>query len=92
MEVETENYEIAAKGFENTDFVVCILVVQLSREILPVGYLKGWYGDLYSNPGPATETSARRPLLEAAEGAVQALVKKKLCSNYVTRTHTHTRL
>ena len=23
MGVETENYEIAAKGFENTDFVVC---------------------------------------------------------------------
>ena len=25
MGVETENNEIAAKGFENTDFVVCIL-------------------------------------------------------------------
>ena len=24
MGVKTENYEIAAKGFENTDFVVCI--------------------------------------------------------------------
>ena len=43
MGVETENYEIAAKGFENTDFVVCILVVPVSREILPVGYLKGRY-------------------------------------------------
>ena len=43
MGVETENYEIAAKGFENTDFVVCILVVRVSREILPVGYLKGRY-------------------------------------------------
>ena len=43
MGVETENYEIAAKGFENTDFVVCILVVRVSREILPVCYLKGWY-------------------------------------------------
>ena len=41
--VETENNEIAAKGFENTDFVVCILVVRVSREILPVGYLKGLY-------------------------------------------------
>ena len=40
---ETENYEIAAKGFENTDFVVCILVVQLSSEILPMGYLKCRY-------------------------------------------------
>ena len=43
MGVETENYEIAAKGFENTDFVVCILAVRVSREILPVGYLKGRY-------------------------------------------------
>ena len=43
MGVETENYEIAAKGFENTDFEVCILVVRVSREILPVGYLKGRY-------------------------------------------------
>ena len=43
MGVETENYEIAAKGFENTDFVVCILVVRMSSEILPVGYLKGQY-------------------------------------------------
>ena len=43
MGVETENYEIAAKGFENIDFVVCILVVRVSREILPVGYLKGRY-------------------------------------------------
>ena len=43
MGVETENNEIAAKGFENTDFVVCILVVRVSREILPVGYLKGRY-------------------------------------------------
>ena len=43
MGVETENYEITAKGFENTDFVVCILVVRVSREILPVGYLKGRY-------------------------------------------------
>ena len=41
--VETENNEIAAKGFENTDFVVCILVLRVSREILPVGYLKGRY-------------------------------------------------
>ena len=24
MGVETENYEITTKGFENTDFVVCI--------------------------------------------------------------------
>ena len=43
MGLETENYEIAAKRFENTDFVVCILVVRVSREILPVGYLKGRY-------------------------------------------------
>ena len=43
MEVETENYEIAAKGFENTDFGVCIRVVRVSCEILPVGYLKGRY-------------------------------------------------
>ena len=43
MGVETENNEIAAKGFENTDFVVCILVVRVSSEILPVGYLKGQY-------------------------------------------------
>ena len=43
MGVETENYEIPAKGFENTDFVVCILVVRVSSEILPVGYLKGRY-------------------------------------------------
>ena len=43
MGVETENYEIAAKRFENTDFVVCILVVRVSSEILPVGYLKGRY-------------------------------------------------
>ena len=27
MGVETENYEIAAKGFENTDFVVCISTI-----------------------------------------------------------------
>ena len=43
MGVEIENNEIAAKGFENTDFVVCILVVRVSRKILPVGYLKGRY-------------------------------------------------
>ena len=43
MGVETENNEIAAKGFENTDFVDCISVVRVSREILPVGYLKGRY-------------------------------------------------
>ena len=43
MGVETENYEIAAKGLENTDFVVCILVLRVSREILPVSYLKGLY-------------------------------------------------
>ena len=43
MGVETENNEIAAKGFENTDFVVCILVVRVSSEILPVGYLRGRY-------------------------------------------------
>ena len=43
MGVETENYEIAAKRFENTDFVVCTLVVRVSREILPVDYLKGRY-------------------------------------------------
>ena len=47
MGIETENYEIAAiwpaKGFENTDFVVCILVVRVSSEILPVGYLKCLY-------------------------------------------------
>ena len=43
MGVETENNEIAAKGFENTDFVVCILVVWVSSVILPVGYLKGRY-------------------------------------------------
>ena len=36
MGVETENNEIAAKGFENTDFVVCILVVRVSREILAI--------------------------------------------------------
>ena len=35
MGVETENYEIAAKGFENTDFVVCISSPTVSREILP---------------------------------------------------------
>ena len=43
MGVATENYEIAAKGFENTDFVVCISSLTASREILPVGYLKGRY-------------------------------------------------
>ena len=43
MGVETENNEIAAKGFENTDFVVCISSLTVSREILPVGYLKGLY-------------------------------------------------
>ena len=31
MGVETENYERAAKGFENTDFLVCILVVRVTR-------------------------------------------------------------
>ena len=48
MGVETENNEIAAKGFENTDFVICILVVRVSREILPVGYLKGRYKSEFS--------------------------------------------
>ena len=43
MGVETENYEIAAKGFENTDFVVCISSPAVSRQFLPVGYLKGRY-------------------------------------------------
>ena len=33
----------AGFGFENTDFVVCILVVRVSRQFLPVGYLKGRY-------------------------------------------------
>ena len=43
MGIETENYEIAAKGFENTDFVVCISSPGVSRQFLPVGYLKGRY-------------------------------------------------
>ena len=43
MGVETESYEITAKGFENTDFVVCISSLTVSSEILPVGYLKGQY-------------------------------------------------
>ena len=43
MGVETENYEIAAKGFENTRSWFPFLVIQISREILPVGYLKGLY-------------------------------------------------
>ena len=43
MGVETENYEIAAKGFENTRSWFPFLVIQISRVILPVGYLKGLY-------------------------------------------------
>ena len=43
--VETENYEIAAKGFENTRswhaFSVVGTTSRTSSEILPVGYLKG---------------------------------------------------
>ena len=43
MGVETENYEITTKGFENTRSWFPFLVVQVSSEILSVGYLKGWY-------------------------------------------------
>ena len=43
MGVVTENFEIAAKRFENTDFVVCISSLMMSREILHVGYSKGRY-------------------------------------------------
>ena len=43
MGVETENYEKTAKGFENTDFVVCIWSPGVSSQFLPVGYLKGRY-------------------------------------------------
>ena len=43
MGVETENYEIAAKGFENTTSWFEFRVVRMSRQFLPVGYLKGPY-------------------------------------------------
>ena len=43
MGIETENYEIATKGFENTDFVVCSSSPAVSRQFLSVGYLKGLY-------------------------------------------------
>ena len=43
MGVETENYEIAAKGFENTRSWFPSLVVRMSSQVLPVGYLKGLY-------------------------------------------------
>ena len=43
MEVETENYEIAAKGFENARSWFAFFVVGRHRKILSVGYLKGWY-------------------------------------------------
>ena len=41
--LETENYEIAAKGFENTRLWFAFSVVGTSCKILPVGYLKGRY-------------------------------------------------
>ena len=43
MGVETENYEIVAKGFENTRSWFAFLVVRTTLEVLPVGYLKGRY-------------------------------------------------
>ena len=46
MGVETENYEIAAKGIENTRSWFPFLVVQMSHQVLPVGYLKGQYKSL----------------------------------------------
>ena len=42
MGVETENYEIAGKGYENTDFVVCISSPAVNRQFLP-GCFKGRY-------------------------------------------------
>ena len=35
MGVETENYKIAAKGFENTDFVVAFPVVRRAAKFSP---------------------------------------------------------
>ena len=43
MGVGTENYEIAAKGSENTEFVVRISSRSTSRQVWPVGDLKGRY-------------------------------------------------
>ena len=45
MGAETENYEITAKGFENTSFVVCISSLMVSLKFCPwaAGYLKGLY-------------------------------------------------
>ena len=43
MEIETENFEKAAKGFENTRSWFAIFVVGTSSEVLPVAYLKGRY-------------------------------------------------
>ena len=43
MGVETENYEIAANGLENTRSWFPFLVVRMSRQVLPGGYLKGLY-------------------------------------------------
>ena len=43
MGVKTENYEIAAKGFENTRLWFAFGVIRASSEVLPVSYLKGLY-------------------------------------------------
>ena len=43
MGVGTENYETAAKGFENTRSWFAFFVVAATGKVLPVGYLKGRY-------------------------------------------------
>ena len=48
MGVKTENYEIAAKGFENTRSWFAYFVVGKSSYVLPVGYLKNLNGQYKS--------------------------------------------
>ena len=43
MGLETENYEIAFKGFENTRSWFAFSFIETSSEVSPVGYLKGQY-------------------------------------------------
>ena len=81
MEVETENYEIAAKGFENTDFVVCISSPAVSRQFLSVGYLKGQYksesslmtceADLHGSVGSVTRMPSSILSLIGTRGATR---------------------
>ena len=79
MGVETENNEIAAKGFENTDFVDCISVVRVSREILPVGYLKGRY---------KSESSLMTCVAELHGSVIR--MPSSILSHIGSHHHTHT--